>query len=263
MSHFLRRDVESNSCSKNLGSCLVLGLDLFESQRRIVEHPKLKIAARSKDMPLPIGVSRNRRLLKEEEKALLWRSTSLAETRQPSQPASRASRNGDRQADGVRGVFPFRQAKLSQKRESSGRAIELLSAGLEWIRRIKGCENTIWVVCLGSWVLVPQSHAGRCSPTGICRACTTCNYCKNCAERGGAYYKNFEPPPPGTRFSIEWGLEAPETLGAWCEYDFDYAVAEIRKKGRKSRAQELGGARCSTEGAIRGKSVRRRVHSDP
>ena len=25
----------------------------------------------------------------------------------------------------------------------------------------------------------------------------------------------------------------------------------------------LGGARCSTEGAIRGKSVRRRVHSDP
>ncbi len=28
-------------------------------------------------------------------------------------------------------------------------------------------------------------------------------------------------------------------------------------------AGPLGGARCSTEGAIRGKSVRRRVHSDP
>ena len=51
---FLRRDVESNTCSKNLGAGLVLGLDLFESQRRIVEHSKLKIAARSKDMPLPV-----------------------------------------------------------------------------------------------------------------------------------------------------------------------------------------------------------------
>ena len=51
---FLRRDVESNTCSKNLGSCLAPGLDLFESQRRIVEHTMIKIAARSKDMSLPI-----------------------------------------------------------------------------------------------------------------------------------------------------------------------------------------------------------------
>ena len=51
---FLRRDVESNTCSKNLGSCLVLGFDLFESQRRLVEHPKLKIAAPSKDVFLPV-----------------------------------------------------------------------------------------------------------------------------------------------------------------------------------------------------------------
>ena len=35
-------------------SSLVLGLDLFESQRRIVEHSKLKIAARNKDVPLPV-----------------------------------------------------------------------------------------------------------------------------------------------------------------------------------------------------------------
>jgi hypothetical protein len=35
---------------------LVLGLDLFKNQRRIVEHPKLQIPARSKDMPLPIGI---------------------------------------------------------------------------------------------------------------------------------------------------------------------------------------------------------------
>jgi hypothetical protein len=52
---FLRRDVESNTCSRHLGSYLVPGLDLFESQRRIVEHSKLKIAARRKDMSLPIG----------------------------------------------------------------------------------------------------------------------------------------------------------------------------------------------------------------
>ena len=35
---FLCRYVESNTCSRNLGSCLVLGLDLFESQRRIVGY---------------------------------------------------------------------------------------------------------------------------------------------------------------------------------------------------------------------------------
>ena len=40
---------------KDLGASLVFGLDLFESQRRIVEHSKLKIAARRKDMSLPIG----------------------------------------------------------------------------------------------------------------------------------------------------------------------------------------------------------------
>jgi hypothetical protein len=44
------------------------------------------------------------------------------------------------------------------------------------------------------------------------------------------YYQNFEPPPTGARFSVEWGLNATETYGAWCEYDFDYAVAEIKKK---------------------------------
>jgi hypothetical protein len=51
---FLRPNIEDNTRSQNFGAGLVLGLDLFESQRRIVKHSKLKIAARSKDVPLPV-----------------------------------------------------------------------------------------------------------------------------------------------------------------------------------------------------------------
>jgi hypothetical protein len=35
---------------------LVLRRNLFKSQRSIVEHSRFEIAARSKDMPLPIGL---------------------------------------------------------------------------------------------------------------------------------------------------------------------------------------------------------------
>ena len=45
---FLCRDVQSNTCSKNLGSCLVLGRDLFQNESQF------EIAARSKNMPLPV-----------------------------------------------------------------------------------------------------------------------------------------------------------------------------------------------------------------
>jgi hypothetical protein len=47
--------VEVNACPQDFGAGLVVGLDLIESQRRIVKHSKLKISARSKGMPLPIA----------------------------------------------------------------------------------------------------------------------------------------------------------------------------------------------------------------
>ena len=52
---FLGCDVEVNTRSLGLRSGLVLGRNLFQDQRRIVEHSQLEIAARRKDMPLPIG----------------------------------------------------------------------------------------------------------------------------------------------------------------------------------------------------------------
>jgi hypothetical protein len=49
---------------------LFFGLNLFQDLRCLIEHSQLKIPARSKDMPLPNRVSRNRRLLKEENERL-------------------------------------------------------------------------------------------------------------------------------------------------------------------------------------------------
>lgn len=47
------------------------------------------------------------------------------------------------------------------------------------------------------------------------------------------YYKDFEPPPPGARFSQEWGFmdtwSIPGTQGEWGEYDYDYVIAAIKK----------------------------------
>ena len=56
MSHFSGGEVDGNAHPKNLAARLVLRRDLLKSQRSIVEHSQLEIAARSKDMPLPIGV---------------------------------------------------------------------------------------------------------------------------------------------------------------------------------------------------------------
>ena len=41
---------------EDLAAGFVPRLDLLKSQRSIVEHFQLKIAARDKNMPLPIGV---------------------------------------------------------------------------------------------------------------------------------------------------------------------------------------------------------------
>ena len=51
----MRRHVEVDACAEDLIAVLILWRDLFQDERRIVEHSQLEIAARSKDMPLPIG----------------------------------------------------------------------------------------------------------------------------------------------------------------------------------------------------------------
>lgn len=46
------------------------------------------------------------------------------------------------------------------------------------------------------------------------------------------YYKDFQPVPPGARFSKEWGcmntFSRGETVGEWVEYKFDAVVEAIR-----------------------------------
>ncbi len=51
----LGRHVDVNTGSQDLVAGLVLGSNLLKDQRRSVEHSQLEIAARSKDMSLPIG----------------------------------------------------------------------------------------------------------------------------------------------------------------------------------------------------------------
>lgn len=44
------------------------------------------------------------------------------------------------------------------------------------------------------------------------------------------YYRDFQPPPPGARFSQEWGLRNAifgDTVGQWVEYDYDHVRKEI------------------------------------
>jgi hypothetical protein len=48
--------VNANTRAQDLVARLILRRDLLQDQRRIVEHPKFQIPARSKDMPLPIGI---------------------------------------------------------------------------------------------------------------------------------------------------------------------------------------------------------------
>lgn len=46
-----------------------------------------------------------------------------------------------------------------------------------------------------------------------------------CGYHSCIYYKNFQPPPPGAHFSLEWGMKGGAfgmgTSGEWYEYDFD------------------------------------------
>ncbi|MBL8008365.1 MAG: nucleotide-binding protein [Ignavibacteria bacterium] len=48
------------------------------------------------------------------------------------------------------------------------------------------------------------------------------------------YYKDLMIPPPGARFSIEWGFNqdflGQGTVGDWYEYDFDKVISLIKKK---------------------------------
>jgi hypothetical protein len=48
------------------------------------------------------------------------------------------------------------------------------------------------------------------------------------------YYKDFAPPPPGARFSQEWGFDPTfgitETRGEWREFDFEQVANEILRQ---------------------------------
>lgn len=61
------------------------------------------------------------------------------------------------------------------------------------------------------------------------------------------YYADFQPPPPGAHFSVEWGgrRDVPfddRTRGEWREYDFDFVEQSLyRKAGNPSLDQ------CSEE----------------
>ena len=55
------------------------------------------------------------------------------------------------------------------------------------------------------------------------------------------YYDDLKEPPPGARFSQEWGLIRdifPETVGDWKEYRFDDVVLEIKKYAGFPRTNE-------------------------
>ena len=54
----LGRHVDVNTGSQDLVVDLVLGSNLLKDQRRSIEHSQFKIAARCKDMSLPIGSQR-------------------------------------------------------------------------------------------------------------------------------------------------------------------------------------------------------------
>lgn len=46
------------------------------------------------------------------------------------------------------------------------------------------------------------------------------------------YYRDFHSPPPGARFSQEWGFMdaiSNDTRGDWTEYDFDYVKEKIHE----------------------------------
>lgn len=50
------------------------------------------------------------------------------------------------------------------------------------------------------------------------------------------YYKDLLPPPPGARFSKEWGFmdsySREGTIGEWAEYEFNSIVEHILKKSK-------------------------------
>jgi predicted nucleotide-binding protein len=56
------------------------------------------------------------------------------------------------------------------------------------------------------------------------------------------YYDGLSEPPPGARFSQEWGLEATysirDTIGDWREYRFDDVVSAIEKRAGNPNTQE-------------------------
>lgn len=46
------------------------------------------------------------------------------------------------------------------------------------------------------------------------------------------YYRDLQPPPPGARFSSEWGFNqafSNDTRGDWVEYSYDFVVASIEQ----------------------------------
>lgn len=62
------------------------------------------------------------------------------------------------------------------------------------------------------------------------------------------YYRDFQPPPPGARFSQEWGfmdVGFGDTRGDWAEYDYDYvrkAIYDIAGNPELETARKLAQA---------------------
>jgi hypothetical protein len=55
------------------------------------------------------------------------------------------------------------------------------------------------------------------------------------------YYKDFQKPPPGAEFSIEWGLKGTfqGSKGDWVQYDYDDVIALIEQKAGNPKINEL------------------------
>jgi predicted nucleotide-binding protein len=72
------------------------------------------------------------------------------------------------------------------------------------------------------------------------------------------YYRDFRPPPPGARFSQEWGLKDVafgDTVGQWVEYDYDDVRTEIFDRAGTPSLQNVRRVAETARAAIDDKRV--------
>src|SRR5262245_23806467 len=79
---------------------------------------------------------------------------------------------------------------------------------------IGSCKILFVVILLGAWLTIPKLHLVNCSPAGLCKACTTCNYCRNSSQLegriGGAPWRR-----PNSLPSVLWSGPAKRST---CSY---------------------------------------------